>query len=235
MNKRILVFAATYNESQNIKFFLDSIEKLNLDIDLLLIDDNSPDKTWKIIQDHSKYKKNVNLIIRKSKEGLDTAHKMAYEYALKNNYDNLITSDADLSHDPKELSVFIKELENNSFVLGSRYIKGGKCDLKGFRLFLSFFGNKFIKFIFNIDCDEFTTSYRGFNLKKLGDFSLKEVSSKGYSFFMETIYLIHTRGVKIKQIPIHFAIRKKGKSKLPKIELFRTFINVFKLKFKIKN
>jgi dolichol-phosphate mannosyltransferase len=235
MKKKTLVFTATYNESQNIKFFLDSIEKLNLDIDLLLIDDNSPDNTWKIIQDYSNNKENINLIIRKGKEGLDTAHKMAYDYAIKNSYDNLITLDADLSHDPKILPVFIKELESNAFVLGSRYSKGGQCDLKGFRLFLSFFGNKFIKFIFNIDCDEFTTSFRGFNLEKLGNFNLKLVSSKGYSFFMETIYLIHSRGIKIKQIPIHFAIRIKGKSKLPRIELLRTFINVFKLKFRIKN
>ena len=113
-------------------------------------------------------------------------------------------------------------------------MKGGKCDLKGFRLFLSYFGNKFIKFIFNIDCNEFTTSYRGFNLKKLDNFSLKNVSSRGYSFFMETVYQIHSRGFVIKQIPIHFTDRKAGKSKIPKIELFRTLLNVMKLKLKSK-
>ena len=79
--------------------------------------------------------------------------------------------------------------------------------MHGFRLLLSYFGNKFIKFIFKIDCSEFTSSYRGFNLKKLDNFSLNDVSSRGYSFFMETIYLIHSRGFVIKQIPIHFADR----------------------------
>ena len=104
--------------------------------------------------------------------------------------------------------------------------------MEGLRFFLSYFGNKFIKFIFNINCSEFTTSYRGFNLKKLKNFSLSEVSSKGYSFFMETVYLINNKGFFIKQIPIYFKDRKKGKSKIPKIEMFRTLINIFKLKFK---
>ena len=117
-------------------------------------------------------------------------------------------------------------------VLGSRYIPGGKCDLKGFRLLLSYYGNKFIKFILKIECNEFTTSYRGFNLKKLTNFNLDDVSSKGYSFFMETIYLIHKQGISIRQIPIYFGDRKKGKSKIPKIEIFRTLLNVFKLKIK---
>ena len=234
MKNEILVFSATYNESENIKDFLNSIETLNLELDLLLIDDNSPDKTWKIIQEYAKNKKNIHLIIRDKKEGLDTAHKIAYEYSLTNNYQFLITLDADLSHDTKIIPKFINELKTNAFVIGSRYMKGGKCDLKGFRLFLSYFGNKFIKFIFNIDCNEFTSAYRGFNLKKLGDFTLNKVSSKGYSFFMETIYQIHNKGIFIKQIPIYFGHREKGKSKIPRIEVFRILLNIFKLKLKKK-
>ena len=85
--------------------------------------------------------------------------------------------------------------------------------------------------MFKIDCNEFTTSYRGFNLKKLDNFNLKNVSSRGYSFFMETVYQIHNKGIIIKQIPIHFKDRKVGKSKIPKIELFRTLFNIVKLKF----
>jgi len=229
---KILIFSATYNEAEIIEHFLNSIEELNSSLDILLIDDNSPDNTWKIIQEYSKNKKNIHLIIRNKKEGLDTAHKIAFEYSIKNNYDFLITLDADMSHDPKIIPKFIQELKTNAFVLGSRYIKGGKNSMKKRRLFLSYFGNKFIKFIFKIDCNEFTSSYRGFNLKKLDNFSLNNINSKGYSFFMETIYQIHIKGFTIKQIPIHFADRKTGKSKIPKIELLRTLFNVFKLKFK---
>ena len=91
---KILIFSATYNEAGNIENFLNSIEKLNLAIDILLIDDNSPDNTWKKIQEYSKNKENIHLIIRNKKEGLDTAHKIAYEYSITNNYDFLITLDA---------------------------------------------------------------------------------------------------------------------------------------------
>ena len=85
MKNKILIFTATYNESENIVDFLDCIKNLNLQVDILVVDDSSPDKTWEIIQNYSKDKKNIYLIIRKKKEGLDTAHKIAFEYALKNN------------------------------------------------------------------------------------------------------------------------------------------------------
>ena len=138
--------------------------------------------------------------------------------------------DADLSHNPKEIPKILEQLKNYKFVIGSRYIKGGRCQMSGYRLWLSVYGNKLIKNLLNINCNEFTTSYRGFNLKKLKNFNLNIVSSKGYSFFMETIYQIHKKKNLIKEIPITFIDRKKGKSKIPKIEIFRTFVNLFKIK-----
>ena len=81
-----------------------------------------------------------------------------------------------------------------------------------------------------INCDEFTSAYRGFNLDMLKSFDINAVSSRGYSFFMETIYHINNKGFIIKQIPIYFKDRKEGKSKIPKIELFRTLLNIIKLK-----
>jgi len=231
MKNNILIFSATYNECENIRDLLNSIDKLKLELDILIIDDNSPDQTSEIIKQYNLEKNNIKLIVRNKKEGLDTAHKLAFKYSIENNYEHLITLDADLSHDPKEIPTFIKELNDNDFVIGSRYMKGGGADMKGIRLFLSYFGNKFIKFIFNINCNEFTTSYRGFNLKRFKNFDFQNISSKGYSFFMEMVYLIHKEGLSIKEIPIYFKNRIKGQSKLPIIEIFRTFVNLFKLKF----
>ena len=229
-NLKTLVFTATYNEAENILVFIRKVEKLNLNLDLLIIDDNSPDLTSKIIRDYSKNKKNINLIIRNNKQGLDTAHKLAYNFAIKNNYHNLITMDADLSHDPEEIPKFLNQLKNYQFVIGSRYVVGGNCGMSGFRLLLSVCGNRLIKSLLNIDCNEFTTSYRGFNLIELKNFNLNIVSSKGYSFFMETIYQIHRQKIQIKEIPIFFKDRKMGSSKIPKIEIFRTIINLLKIK-----
>ena len=157
---------------------------------------------------------------------LDTAHKFAYEYAIKYNYDYLITMDADLSHDPKELMNFVRNLDENPFVIGSRYILGGKCEMKGTRLMISKIGNLVIKIFSKINSNEFTTSYRGFNVKKLKNFHLNDVKETGYSFFMGTLFELEKKNFYIKEIPITFADREQGVSKIPKLEIFRTIKNL---------
>ena len=232
--KKILIFTATYNEKDNIENLIRSINNINLNVDIFIIDDQSPDRTYDKIKDLQKEYNNISLKIRNSKSGLDTAHKEAYEYALSNNYDYLITMDADLSHDPKEIINFVNYLSEFPFVIGSRYIKGGNCLMSGKRLIMSKFGNNLIKKVLQINSNEFTTSYRGFNLSKLKNFHLNQVNNKGYSFFMGTLFEIDRLGFKIKEIPIIFKDRQKGLSKIPKIEIFRTMKNLFILFLKKK-
>tara|TARA_B100000795_G_scaffold264144_1_gene244259 strand:- start:693 stop:1403 length:711 start_codon:yes stop_codon:yes gene_type:complete len=230
--KKILVFTATYNEAENIYELISLIKTQSSNPHLLIIDDNSPDGTSdKVVTSQSKFK-DVFLIKRSKKLGLDTAHKEAYSFAIKNNYDYLITMDADFSHDPNEINNFIKQLESHTFVIGSRYIKGGKCLMKGRRLVLSKYGNLFMRFFLKIDCYEFTTSYRGFNINKLKGFHLNQVKSNGYSFFMGTVFEIFKKNFDVKEIPIIFKDRKNGYSKIPRIEIFRTLFHLIKLKFK---
>ena len=230
---KTLIFSATYNERENIKELIEKINESKFDLDILIIDDNSPDNTKEILEELKKNNSNLKFLIRKEKLGLDTAHKYAYNYAIKNDYKKLITMDADLSHDPKELAKFSELLDEHEFIIGSRYMKGGNCEMPIHRLILSIIGSKLIKFILNLKCNEFTTAYRGFNLNKLKNFDLNTVNSKGYSFFMETIYKLDLQGFKIYEIPINFRNRKKGKSKIPKIEILRTLKNLLKLKFKL--
>tara|TARA_B100000900_G_scaffold411007_1_gene429884 strand:- start:13729 stop:14427 length:699 start_codon:yes stop_codon:yes gene_type:complete len=228
---KTLIFTATYNEKGNIKKLIYDINKFNKDVDILVIDDNSPDKTWEILQQLEKDLPNLKVIIRDSKSGLDTAHKLAYEYAKNNNYTNFISMDADLSHDPSEIPNIMSHLNEFPFVIGSRYSLGGKCEMNGFRLILSVVGNKIFKYFLKINCNEFTSSYRGFNLIKLERFDFNLINSKGYSFFMETIFRINRLNYEIKEIPIIFKNRAQGKSKIPKIEIFRTLKNILLLKF----
>ena len=234
-NKRILVFTASYNEKENIKKLILKIKDCLPEASILIIDDNSPDQTKEIIKELQKNIYKLELIVREKKLGLDSAHREAYEYAIKNQYNYLITMDADFSHDPKELNNFIKNLENFPFVIGSRYISGGKCLMKGSRLVMSIIGNKVIKFFSGINCNEFTTSYRGFNIDKLENFHLNNVNENGYSFFMGTLFEINKKKFAIKEIPIIFADRAKGISKIPRLEIFRTLKNlivyIFKKKF----
>ena len=224
--KEILIFTACYNEAENIEKLIKGIKKCLPTSSILIIDDNSPDKTQQKIIELKKEINQLNLIVREKKMGLDTAHKLAYEFAVKQKFKYLITMDADLSHDPNELINFIRNLEKNSFVIGSRYIRGGKCLMKGSRLLMSKLGNIVIKFFSRIDCNEFTTSYRGFNINKLKGFHLNHVKESGYSFFMGTIFEINKRNFNIKEIPITFADREKGISKIPKLEILRTLVNL---------
>ena len=230
--KKILVFTATYNEAENIYELISLIKTQPSNPHVLIIDDNSPDGTSdKVVKSQSKFR-DIFLIKRNKKLGLDTAHKEAYNFAIKNNYDYFITMDADFSHDPNEIKNFVKNLEHFPFVIGSRYMEGGKCLMKRRRLFMSKYGNKMIRFFLKIDCTEYTSSFRGFNLKALNDFSLDIVKTKGYSFFMGTIFEVNQKKFKIKQIPITFKDRSKGYSKIPKLELFRTLFNLIKLKLR---
>ena len=229
MFRKSLVFTATYNEYPNVRILLEKINNLKLKLDILIIDDNSNDGTLAFLKNYPN--KNYKLIVRKKKLGLDTAHKLAFKYAINNKYNYLITMDADLSHEPKVIKKIINSLNFHSFVIGSRFIKGGKSDLRGVRFFISYLGNIFIRYFLNINSHEFTTSYRGFNLSKLKKLDIKKIKSKGYSFFMETIFLINKLNIKIHEIPIHFQSRFSGESKIAKIEIFRTFLNVLRLKF----
>ena len=226
-NKRILVFTATYNEIENIRELVNGIQKNLPKASILIIDDNSPDKTQEVIKELKKKNENLFLIEREKKLGLDSAHKAGFNYAIENNFDYLITMDADLSHDPKELPEFVKNLKDSPFVIGSRYVSGGKCLMTGFRLVMSKFGNQIIKTVSGIKSSEFTTSFRGFDVKNLKNFNLMNVKTKGYSFFMGTLFELEKDNIGIKEIPITFYDRKKGISKIPKVEIFRTLKNLF--------
>jgi len=233
MNKT-LIFTATFNESKNIKELISKIFDLNKNVDLLVVDDNSPDKTYEIIESLALKNKNIFLKKREKKLGLNTAHIFAYDFAIKNKYEKLITMDADLSHDPEEISKIISFLDNEAFVIGSRYMEGGKNDLPKKRLLLSIIGNKFIKTLLCSNGTEFTSSYRGFNLARLKSFHFNQINSNGYSFFMETVIKLNLLGYESYEFPIHFRNREFGESKIPKIEIFRTLFNVFKLFFNKK-
>ena len=163
----ILVFTATYNEKENINNLINEIFNISKEVDILVIDDNSPDETWKILKEISEKNQKFFFIKRDKKLGLNTAHQMAYDYAISHNYKKLITMDADFSHDPKEIPKIIDLLKKHHFVIGSRYSKGGKNSQPIMRYLLSFIGNKLIKYTLTININEFTTSYRGFNLEKL--------------------------------------------------------------------
>jgi len=219
--KKILVFSPVYNEKNNVLIFINKFISKYKNFDLLIIDDNSPDNTGAIIKLNSLDKKNIKLIQRKQKLGLHTAYKMAFNYAAKNKYDHLISIDFDLQHDLNDIKKIQELLKVYNFVIGSRYMIGGKCELKGFRFLLSYWGNLLIKYSLGMPLNEFTTALRGYDKKTIQFLTRTNLTNTGYSFQLEVVYKIFLSNFKMKETPINFKNRLLGKSKIPYIEPIR--------------
>jgi len=192
----------TYNESENIKILCKKIFRIKK-VDLLIIDDNSPDGTYKIIEKLKLKYKNLFLLKRKKKLGFGSAIREGMNYALKKKYNALITLDADLSHNPKEIPLFIKNLRSYDFITGSRYIKGGGSDYVGYRDMVSRVANKLCRFFLNI--------------------------SDGYSSQIEFFFYIYKSGLNCNEIPIKFRQRFKGNSKIPRLEVLYSALKLIEL------
>ncbi len=228
---RILIFTATLNERDNIFEFCKAIFAASPQSDLLIVDDNSPDGTGHLLRRMQETEPRLKVIHRPQKLGLGTAHKLAMVYAIKNGYDTLITMDADWSHAPEDIPRLIKRLETADFVIGSRYIKGGTCDYVGYRRNISILANLAARFLLRVPTYEFTTSFRAFRIPFLKKIGYGRLRSRGYSFFMEVVYRVHEHGGRIGEIPIHFADRKAGTSKIPKYEIFKSMYRLLFLTF----
>ena len=193
MLRRVLVFTATYNEADNIASLVAEIFAALPDCDVLVVDDNSPDGTGEILDRIRSGNPRLHVVHRPGKSGLGSAHKLAIEYALAHGYDALITMDADFSHDPKCLPEFVRLLETSEFVIGSRYMPGGSCELPLSRVVLSRTANLLARTLLGIPVRETTTSYRGFRRGLLERLDMDVIRADGYSYFVESIYQVTQR------------------------------------------
>jgi dolichol-phosphate mannosyltransferase len=226
---KTLVFLPTYNEAGNVVSLVDKIFHYSPETDVLFVDDASMDGTGEIIADLSQRDARVNLIQRTGKFGLGSAHKLGMKYAVANNYDFLITMDADYSHDPKDIPRFIDHLAENDFVIGARYVQGGQCDLTILRKFISRGANFLARWMLQIPLHETTTAFRGFSVDLLRRVNLDCIKSDGYSFFVESLFYINASTKKLAEFPIHFAVRRAGVSKIAKVEVLKGILNLLKL------
>lgn len=219
--KKTLVFFATYNESGNVEQLLQGIWQSCPNADILVVDDHSPDGTGNLLNEIALQDARLKIIHRPRKLGLGSAHFMAMFYAIANQYEYLVTMDADLSHDPADIPRILEGLSLHDFVIGSRYMPGGSCDYSGYRKQLSLVANAAARLLTGIPLHEFTTSYRGFNVPSFAKVKFNWIGNYGYSFFLESIVRLHAAGLSIQEIPIHFYNRHSGSSKIPTFEIFR--------------
>ena len=232
-----LIIIPTYNERENIDTLLKKIFQIKKDIHILFVDSLSPDGTGEYIESLSQKNKNILLITGK-KKGLGEAYKKGFLYAkstLKPKY--IIQMDADLSHNPKYLKEFIKYSKDYDVVIGSRYIKGGSIpdDWGYIRKMNSKFGNGFTRFVLKMPYKDCTSGFKLINSKVLDTNFVKKINSNGYLFQVEILYYFYKKNLNIKEIPINFTDRVKGKSKLAINDILEYFTKINKIKSKYKD
>ncbi|HCY39581.1 MAG: dolichol-phosphate mannosyltransferase [Pseudomonadota bacterium] len=215
MKKMIII--ATYNEKDNIEKMLAEVYENVPDVHVLVIDDNSPDKTYEIVENltATKYSGKLFLIKRAGKLGLGTAYVAGFNWGLARDYDAIGQMDADFSHNPKYLPSMFEALKTYDLVLGSRYVAGGgvvNWSLK--RKLISRGGSLYAKIILGLPQNDLTGGFKCFRREVLETIDVNQLKSTGYSFQIETTYKTYLNGFKIKEIPIIFEDRVLGVSKM---------------------
>lgn len=233
--KKILVIIPTYNESENIlKIISEVLNKSTseYDFNILLVDDNSPDGTAKLVKDLNNPK--IFIIERAKKMGLGTAYIVGFKYAIENNFDFVYEMDADFSHDPKYLPEFLKKMDEGfDLVIGSRYINGiSVVNWPISRLLLSYFANIYTRMVTGIKVFDTTAGFICYRVNTLSKINLDEIKSNGYSFQIEMKFQYTKHKFRIAEIPILFIDRRAGHSKMSKRIIYEAFYVVWKIRIK---
>lgn len=230
--KKVLVIVPTYNEIENVERMIDTVLSLPEEPDILIVDDNSPDGTGSKVNEIKKSKEKAHLIQRSGKLGLGTAYIEGFKYALKNGYDFIIEMDCDFSHDPKDISRLLKEINGYDLVIGSRYIQGVNVvnwPLK--RLILSMGASLYTRIITGMPLKDATSGFKCFRKEVIESIDLENIHSNGYSFQIEMHYKTWKKKFRIKEMPIIFTDRIDGHSKMGKAIVREAIFMVWKLRF----
>ena len=213
---KALVILPTYNELETLPLVLEKI-LCHHGIDVLVVDDNSPDGTGRLAREWAEKDSRVNLLERPGKLGLGTAYVAGFKWGLERDYDSFIEMDSDLSHNPDDLPRFLEEIsKGGDLVLGSRYVRG-TISVVGWdfhRLLLSKFGNFYASKILSMPLTDITGGFRAYSRKALKHINLNMIHSEGYSFQIEMAYLAWHAGLAVKEISIIFTERARGGSKM---------------------
>lgn len=220
MNAIIVIL--TYNEKDNIQPLVEEIFKVAPDIKILIVDDNSPDGTGRIADELSKKYAQVEVLHREKKEGLGRAYIAGFKEALKINPDYILQMDADFSHHPKYIPLFLKEISNYDIVLGSRFLnkEGRPPNVSTFSLW----ANRYVRWILGLKISDSLGGFKCFRRRVIEEAGLNKFISKGFIFQAEFIYRAFRKGFTIKEIPIVFYSRHSGVSKKSKRIIAEAFL-----------
>lgn len=232
--KKSLIVIPTKNEKENIALMIKSVLKNMPQATVLIVDDNSKDKTADEVRKFAKDKR-VKLIVRKNRRGRGSAVLEGFKWGyIKNNYNYFFEMDADFSHDPKDLPKFLEKLKSGcDVVIGSRYLPESKIINWGLeRKIFSKYANIYAKFILKVPINDFTNGYRAYTKEVVEDFLFRKMLTNGYIVLSEFVYIAHLKRKKIDQIPIIFVNRTRGQSNLTIREIVYAIYGVLKLRYK---
>lgn len=232
---RKLIVIPTYNEIDNISAMIDKIFSLDLEFDLLVIDDGSPDGTADVVKRRqAEFPSRLHLIQREGKLGLGTAYLRAFRWALERDYDYVFELDCDFSHNPDDLArLYAAAIDGNDVVVGSRYIKGvNVVNWPMSRLLMSYFASKYVRLITRMPVKDATAGFVCYSRKALETIDLDRIQMNGYGFQIEMKYTAWRLGMKIKEVSIVFTERQEGASKMSGGIFGEAFFGVMKLPFR---
>ena len=231
--KKLLVILPTYNEAPNIGQLIRRIFGINRNYHVVVVDDNSPDKTGDIAENLKKEYANLSVIHRSGKLGLGTAYEAGFAMGLAEQFPFILTMDSDFSHDPVYIPQILElaQQQDCDLVIGSRYVPGGGIEnWPWHRKFLSRLANTTAHAILSLEAKDCTAGFRCYSYRFLRGIDFSKIKSEGYSYLTEILYLCQRKRGKIREVPIIFTDRKRGASKISKKEIFKGVSTVFRLR-----
>jgi dolichol-phosphate mannosyltransferase len=229
---KILVVIPTYNEAENIGRLLPVVLRQAEGIEVLVVDDGSPDGTGALIREMMKGEPRIQLLERGKKMGLGSAYVAGFKYALSNGYDFIFEMDADFSHSPQEIPQFLDKISEYDLVVGSRYTNGVRVlNWPISRLLLSYGANVYTRFMTGLPIYDATGGYKCYRRSVLEAIDLDRIKSNGYAFQIEMTYKAWKKGFRIVEIPIIFLDRRQGTSKMSKHIVYEAIVMLWNLRF----
>ena len=231
---RTVICLPTYNEAENLPLMVAAIHEVVPAVDILVIDDNSPDGTGKLADEISAADERVHVMHRTAKEGLGRAYIAGFKWALERDYELIFEMDCDFSHQPKYLPDFIAKAAEKDLVIGCRYTAGGgTTDWSASRKMISRGGNVYAQTILWLPYKDLTGGFKCFNRRVLEALPLDEIFGGGYVFQIELTYRTVKLGFSVGEVPIIFPDRTRGESKMDKAIVWEAIQNVWKLRFRV--
>lgn len=220
--RRSLVVLPTYDEAENILPLSEQVLAVAEGIEVVVVDDDSPDGTGDLVAERQKSEPRLHLIRREGKLGLGTAYLAGFQYGLEHGFDQVFTMDADFSHNPRYIPQMLEAMEHHDVVIGSRYVEGGGIENWPFhRRLLSAFANFYARSLLRLPVHDCTAGFRCYAAEVLETVEPFEIRSSGYSFLEEMAFRVCRCGFSVGEIPIVFENRRAGSSKIGSLEIYR--------------